>query len=60
MKRLSRLWQQGKEFLGVEIPIMAGAMTWISDHRLVSTVGNHGAIGCMTGGTTPCICCRNR
>jgi len=53
MKRLSRLWQQGKEFLGVEIPIMAGAMTWISDHRLVSTVCNHGAFGCMAAGNMP-------
>lgn len=53
MKRLSRLWQQGKEFLGVEIPIMAGAMTWISDHRLVSTVCNHGAFGCLAGGNMP-------
>jgi enoyl-[acyl-carrier protein] reductase II len=53
MKRLSRLWQKGKDFLGVEIPIMAGAMTWISDHRLVSTVCNHGAFGCMAGGNMP-------
>lgn len=53
MERLSRLWQKGKEFLGVEIPIMAGAMTWISDHRLVSTVCNHGAFGCMAGGNMP-------
>jgi len=53
MIRLTRLWQKGKEFLGVEIPIMAGAMTWISDHRLVSTVCNHGAFGCMAGGNMP-------
>ena len=53
MKTLSSLWQKGKDFLGVEIPIMAGAMTWISDHRLVSTVCNHGAFGCMAGGNMP-------
>ncbi len=53
MKYLPRLWQKGQEFLGVEIPIMAGAMTWISDHRLVSTVCNHGAFGCMAGGNMP-------
>lgn len=53
MKRLTRLWQRGKDFLGVEIPIMAGAMTWISDHRLVTTVCNHGAFGCMAGGNMP-------
>lgn len=53
MKRLAKLWQRGKDFLGVEIPIMAGAMTWISDHRLVTTVCNHGAFGCMAGGNMP-------
>lgn len=53
MKRLSRLWQKGKDFLGVDIPIMAGAMTWISDHKLVSTVCNHGAFGCLAGGNLP-------
>ncbi|MDZ7340225.1 MAG: nitronate monooxygenase [candidate division KSB1 bacterium] len=53
MNRLSKLWQRGQEFLGVEIPIMAGAMTWISDHRLVTTVCNHGAFGCMAGGNMP-------
>lgn len=53
MKRLTRLWQNGKNFLGVEYPIMAGAMTWISDHKLVSTVSNHGAFGCLAGGNMP-------
>lgn len=53
MKYLPPLWQKGQEFLEVEIPIMAGAMTWISDHRLVSTVCNHGAFGCMAGGNLP-------
>ena len=53
MKRLSKLWQKGKDFLGVEYPIMAGAMTWISDHRLVTTVCNHGAFGCMAAGNMP-------
>ena len=53
MSHLSKLWQRGKEFLGVDYPIMAGAMTWISDHRLVTTVCNHGAFGCMAGGNMP-------
>lgn len=53
MKRLTKLWQRGQEFLGIEIPIIAGAMTWISDHQLVSTVCNHGAFGCMAGGNLP-------
>ena len=53
MKRLTRLWQTGKDFLGVEYPIMAGAMTWISDHRLVAAVCNHGAFGCLAAGNMP-------
>ncbi len=53
MERLSKLWKRGKDFLGVEYPIMAGAMTWISDYRLVTTVCNHGAFGCMAAGNMP-------
>ena len=37
-KRYEKLAQRGKEFLGVEHPIMCGAMTWISDAKLVSVV----------------------
>jgi len=53
MNHLQKLWQKGKDFLGVEYPILAGAMTWISDYRLVSTVANHGGFGCMAGGNMP-------
>ena len=53
MKHLPRLWKRGKDFLGVEYPIMAGAMTWISDNRLVTTVANHGGFGCLAGGNLP-------
>jgi len=44
---------KGKRIFSVEIPIMAGAMTWISDHQLVTTVCNHGAFGCLAGGNMP-------
>ena len=47
MKNLESLWQRGKEFLGVSYPLIAGAMTWISDHRFVSAVCNEGAFGCL-------------
>ena len=50
MKKLDDLWKSGKAFLGVDIPIMCGAMTWISESRLVSTVSNAGAFGCLAGG----------
>jgi enoyl-[acyl-carrier protein] reductase II len=53
MKHLPKLWKRGKDFLGVEYPILAGAMTWISDHRLVTTVANHGGFGGLAGGNIP-------
>jgi enoyl-[acyl-carrier protein] reductase II len=51
--RLDGLWARGREFLGCEIPIMCGAMTWISDPKLVSTVGNMGGFASLAGGNMP-------
>ncbi len=53
MKHLNNLWQKGKDFLQVKYPIMAGAMTWISDAKLVATVARHGGFGCLAGGNMP-------
>jgi len=53
MKLLNKLWDRGQEFLGVEYPIMAGAMTWISNHKLVSAVCNNGGFGCLAAGNMP-------
>jgi enoyl-[acyl-carrier protein] reductase II len=53
MDYLNRLWARGKDFLGVEYPIMAGAMTWISTHKLVAAVANAGGFGCLAGGNMP-------
>jgi enoyl-[acyl-carrier protein] reductase II len=50
MTKLDPLWTKGKEFLGVELPIIAGAMTWISDSHFVSAVSNEGAFGCLAAG----------
>ena len=52
-KRLSRYWNKGKEFLGVRYPLICGAMTWISDSRLVRTVGEAGAFGVLAAGNMP-------
>ena len=49
-KRLSRYWNKGREFLGVRYPLISGAMTWISDSRLVRTVGEAGAFGVLAAG----------
>ncbi|MCP4749644.1 MAG: hypothetical protein GY866_02010 [Proteobacteria bacterium] len=53
MEQLNKLWKRGREFLGVEYPIMAGAMTWISNHRFVSAVSNVGGFGCLAAGNMP-------
>lgn len=45
--------QRGSEFLGVKYPILCGAMTWISEPKLVSAVSNHGCFGCLAGGNAP-------
>ena len=50
MPQLDALWRRGKEFLGSEVPIIAGAMTWISDAPFVAAVSNAGAFGCLAGG----------
>ena len=50
---LNKLWQRGREFLGVKYPIMCGAMTWISEANLVSTVCNAGGFGVLAGGNMP-------
>ncbi len=47
---LDRLWQRGKAYLGVDYPIMGGAMTWISEAGLVSAISNAGAFGVIAAG----------
>ncbi len=51
--RLDRVWRRGQEFFGSELPIMCGAMTWISDPQLVSTVCNLGGFASLAGGNMP-------
>ncbi len=46
-------WQRGREFLGVEYPIISGAMTWISDSKLVKAIDNAGGLGVLAGGNMP-------
>ncbi len=52
-KRLNKLWQRGQELLGVQYPIMCGAMTWISEPKLVSEVCNSGAFASLACGNMP-------
>jgi len=48
-----RFWKNGREFLGVPVPLICGAMTWISDSRLVRAVTEAGAFGVLAGGNLP-------
>ena len=50
---LEKLWKQGREFLGVEYPILGGAMSWISEAHLVSAISNAGGFGVVAGGNMP-------
>ena len=51
---LSPFLKRGSEFLGVKYPIICGAMTWVSEPKLVSAVANAGGFGCLAGGNAPC------
>lgn len=50
---IERFIKKGKEFLGCKYPIMCGAMTWVSDPKLVSAVGTSGGFGLLAGGNAP-------
>lgn len=53
-KRFSELSERGRDFLGTEYAIMAGAMSWVSDRNLVSAISEAGAFGVIAcGGMTP-------
>lgn len=45
--------KKGSAFLGSKYPIMCGAMTWVSDAKLVTAVGNAGGLGLLAGGNAP-------
>jgi len=51
--RLETVFARGREFLGVDVPIMCGAMTWISEPQLVSHMSNLGGFGCLAAGNMP-------
>ena len=52
--RLKQLMHRGTEFLGCDVAIMAGAMSWVSERHLVSAVSNAGGFGVIAcGAMTP-------
>jgi len=50
---IDRISQRGREFLGVRYPFICGAMTWVSDPKLIAAVGEAGGFACLAGGNTP-------
>ncbi|WP_144186995.1 NAD(P)H-dependent flavin oxidoreductase [Elioraea rosea] len=49
--RLDALWRRGTEFLGSEVAIMGGAMSWVSERHLVSAISNAGGFGVIACGS---------
>ncbi len=52
--RLKQLMHRGTEFLGCDVAIMCGAMSWVSERHLVSAISNAGGFGVIAcGAMTP-------
>jgi len=49
--RLAELTARGRALLGSEHAILAGAMTWVSERRLVSAISNAGGFGVLAAGS---------
>jgi enoyl-[acyl-carrier protein] reductase II len=50
---LDRLWARGRAFLGTDLAIMGGAMTWVSERNLVAAISNAGGFGVIASGSMP-------
>ena len=48
--RLQELMHRGTAFLGCDVAIMGGAMSWISERHLVSAISNAGGFGVIACG----------
>ncbi len=52
--RLRQLMTRGTEFLGCDVAIMCGAMSWVSERNLVAAMSNAGGFGLIAcGAMTP-------
>jgi enoyl-[acyl-carrier protein] reductase II len=49
--QLERLWHRGRSFLGCELAIMGGAMSWVSERHLVAAISNAGGFGVIASGS---------
>jgi enoyl-[acyl-carrier protein] reductase II len=48
---LDRLWARGRTFLGADLAVMGGAMTWVSERNLVAAISNAGGFGVIASGS---------
>ena len=55
MKSLKEIeyWKNGQDFLKVQIPFISGAMTWISNSKLIQAVSEAGDFGFLAAGNMP-------
>jgi enoyl-[acyl-carrier protein] reductase II len=51
LAELDRLWARGCAFLGCRYAILGGAMSWVSEHSLVSAISNAGGFGVIACGS---------
>ncbi len=52
--QLAELWSRGTAFLGCDVAILGGAMTWVSERNLVAAISNAGGFGVIAcGAMTP-------
>ncbi|AIL65758.1 Nitronate monooxygenase [Rickettsiales bacterium Ac37b] len=56
MNTLQTLWKRGTDFLGSKYAILGGAMSWVSESNLVSSISNAGGFGIIAcGSMTPAL-----
>jgi enoyl-[acyl-carrier protein] reductase II len=48
---LGRLWARGTAFLGCQVAVMGGAMSWVSERHLVAAISNAGGFGVIACGS---------
>ncbi|MCP5368794.1 MAG: nitronate monooxygenase [Hyphomicrobiales bacterium] len=51
--RLRARWARGAAFLGCPVPIVCGAMSWVSTHGLVAAVSEAGGFGVLAASAMP-------
>lgn len=48
---MEKIWDKGKKLLGSKYAILGGAMSWVSEHNLVSAISNAGGFGVLACGS---------